>query len=293
MATLILWLMRASLFLSVLALGMRATPQDAMHVLRRPEPLARALLALNGVMALFAVILVVAFDFRPAVKVALVALAVSPVPPIFPIRALRAGGSGNYTLGLLVAAAVASVVLVPLSMEVLEELFRIPLRMSVLTIATLATLTILLPLAAGIVLHRLLPKFAERAALPLAVAALALVGIASIPVLIAARHTLLALIGNGTLAAFVAFAAVGLLVGHVLGRPEGNDRRVLALATASRHPAIAIAIVTTNFPTQPQAPAAVMLYFMVSALVSAIYVVWQRRKVSRLPPPARETPGSA
>jgi BASS family bile acid:Na+ symporter len=74
------------------------------------------------VMPVFAIMLAAVFDLRPAVKVALVALALSPVPPILPMKEGRAGGKVTYAIGLLVAAALLAIVLVPLILEIIERL---------------------------------------------------------------------------------------------------------------------------------------------------------------------------
>ncbi|HVJ22224.1 MAG TPA: hypothetical protein VM686_42755 [Polyangiaceae bacterium] len=281
METVVLWVLKGSLFLSVLALGLRATTRDATHLLRQPEPLARALLSMNGVMALVAVVMIASYDFHPVVKLALGAIAVSPVPPLLPRRALKAGGQTSYTVGLLVAAALASIVMIPLSMAVLQRLFHVPLRMSAVSVALLALATVLAPLAAGMLVRRLAPSLSAHVARPLGAVAMALLLASLVPVLYAARHDMGALIGNGTLAAFIIFSVIGLGVGHVLGRPDGENRVVLALCTATRHPAMAIAIAHTNFPDEKRAPAAVVLYFLVTALVSGLYLAWYKRASAR------------
>jgi hypothetical protein len=71
---------------------------------------------------------------------------------------------------------------------------------------------------------------------------------------------------------------VGLAAGHLLGGPDAEDRTVLALSTASRRPAIAMAIAHTNFPEQTLAMAAVLLYLIVDAIVALPYLNWTKRR---------------
>src|SRR5208282_429345 len=94
------------------------------------------------------------------------------------------------------------------------------------------------------------------------------------------------LMGNGTLAAIVAFTAVGLTVGHLLGGPDPDDRTVLALATASRHPGVALLIATKNFPDQKLVAPALVLYVIVGAIASVQYTQWRRRLHDRTAAPA-------
>jgi BASS family bile acid:Na+ symporter len=65
---------------------------------------------------------------------------------------------------------------------------------------------------------------------------------------------------------------VGLVVGHVLGGPDADDRAVLALATATRHPGVALAIATEIFPTQKLVAPALILYVIVGAISSVPYI---------------------
>jgi BASS family bile acid:Na+ symporter len=76
------------------------------------------------------------------------------------------------------------------------------------------------------------------------------------------------------------FVVVGLIAGHLLGRPQEDHETVLAVATGARHPAIALAIARGNFPDEPDLVAALLLYLLVSAAVGAAYMAWQRRQAA-------------
>jgi BASS family bile acid:Na+ symporter len=86
------------------------------------------------------------------------------------------------------------------------------------------------------------------------------------------------LIGHGAIIAFVAFVLVGLAAGQLLGGPSPEDRTVLALSTALRHPGVAIAIAYTNFPQEKLALAAVMLYLLLGLLLTIPYIKLRRRQ---------------
>jgi bile acid:Na+ symporter, BASS family len=51
---------------------------------------------------------------------------------------------------------------------------------------------------------------------------------------------------------------------------------VLALATSSRHPGVALAIASTNFPDQKLVLPAVFLFMIAGAILSIPYVKWHR-----------------
>lgn len=267
---LVLSSLKISILLSVLAIGLKATPGDAMYLLRRPRLLARAFLSMDVLMPLFALLLIFTFNLHPAVKIALVALSVSPVPPIFPKSALKAGGREDYAIGLLVAASVLSIAVIPIAMKILESTGRVSLAMPARSVAAMVFVTVLAPLLAGIAVRAMAPSFAERAAKPVGILATVLLMVCFIPVLFGSTRVILSLIGDGTLLSMAGFAVAGFIIGHLLGGPEPENRRVLALATASRHPGVAVAIAHANFPQQKLAVPAVLLYLIVSGILSAV-----------------------
>lgn len=117
----------------------------------------------------------------------------------------------------------------------------------------------------------------------LALAASVLLLVAILPVPIASWRVIVAEIGSFTLGAVVTFVLAGLASGHLLGGPDEGDRTVLALATATRHPAVAIAIAHATAPDQKTVPAAVVLYLVVAAVVSVPYVKWRAKRAHGVP----------
>jgi BASS family bile acid:Na+ symporter len=277
--TLIILAIRASVMLNVFGLGLDARPQDALYLFRRPGLLMRALLAMYILMPLFAVALAGTFALHLAVEIALVGLAVSPIPPLLPKQELKAGGESAYIFGLLVAMSLLSIVFIPMVMELLGRTFRLSLHMSPVAVLELVLLTVLAPLVAGMAVRRVKPEVAERIARPTVKVAMALLVLSVLPVLFIATRPMLSLIGNGTLAAILAFFLVGLVAGHLLGGPNPHHRTVLALCTAFRHPGIAIAIAQANFPQQKLVLPAILLYLIVGAVMSSLYLAWDRRHV--------------
>lgn len=269
---------KTSIVLTVVGLGLSASLDDAISLFRAPERLFRSLLAMMVIVPLFAVIVASVFDLDPAVKIALAALSISPVPPLWPRRSLRAGGEMSYTIGLLVATALLSIVTVPLGLLLFESIFSIPLRMHPLDVAYLAFVTVLLPLVAGMVVRRRLPRFADRAARPVSLLSIGLLGVSIVPILITIWPAITTLVGDGTLLTMLAFVLVGVIGGHALGGPADEDRCTLVLASASRHPGIALAIAQVNFPNEHLLAPAIVLYLLVSGLATTPYVRWTRRQ---------------
>jgi BASS family bile acid:Na+ symporter len=190
----------------------------------------------------------------------------------------KSGGHEPYGLGLMVTAASFSIVFVPLAVYLIGKYFHRPFTMGPGAVAKLIMFSVLVPLAAGIVFRKVAPATAERITDPLARIAGIVLLIGVLCVVAFSLPAAWPLIGNGTIIAFIAFVIVGLTVGHFFGGPGSGERVTLALSTASRHPALALAIAGVNIPEERRVIYAVLLYLMVSALITIPYVAWQRKR---------------
>jgi BASS family bile acid:Na+ symporter len=115
--------LQVSILATVFGFGLGATFDTVLFLVRRPGILARSLLAMFVVMPVIAVLLVRAFDFPSTVEIALVALAISPLPPVLPNRLIKAGGRASYAISLVATAGLASIILIPLAIELLGRHF--------------------------------------------------------------------------------------------------------------------------------------------------------------------------
>ena len=278
-------LIRIAILISVvligIALGLRYATTDAGYLLQRPGLLARSLVAMNLIMPMVAVAIVSSFDFKTPVQVALIALSVSPLPPVLPGKRLNLR-SHAYIYGIVVAAAVCSVVLVPLAALLLGTHFHTQ-HVSAVKVFIVVLLTVLAPLLIGIALQRIGASRASSLAAVLSKIGTALLVVACIPVLVMEWPTIRTLFGDGTVVAAIVLSGLGLLVGHLFGGPDPQNRTVLALASASRHPGVAlVAGIGASAQTPRLITAAVLLAFVLSMIVSAPYAAWRKRVQARL-----------
>jgi bile acid:Na+ symporter, BASS family len=267
-----------SITLIVLSFALRATWRDATSLFRNPSLLVRSLLAMNVLMPIFAATLAGLFTFRPGIEIALLALSVSPVPPFLPRKQLTLVSEREYVHGLLGASSLLSILLAPLTVVLIGLAFSRHVDIDPAKIARVVALTVLLPFALGLIINHLRPAFAARAS-PLAdKVGVVLLLVALVPVLIKMWPAMIALIGDGTLLAILAFVVVGLAVGHLLGGPASDDRAVLALATAMRHPGVALVIASGTVAGDKVVAPALLLYLLVGAIATVPYVMWRKRQ---------------
>jgi BASS family bile acid:Na+ symporter len=274
----ILLAIQVSIMLTVFGFGLQARLEDVLEVVQRPARLARSFLAMFILMPVLAVLLARVFELRPEVEIALVVLSLSPLPPLLPKKQDKAGGRASFGLGLLVTMALLSIAWLPLAAHLVGLVFDRSFTVAPAVIAKIVFKIIVLPLLAGSVFRLLMPRRAERLAQPAGLLGRWLLPAVGLLIVYLSRRELLALLGNGTLVVMVGFVAAGLAIGHRLGGPDPDDRTVLALSTACRHPGIALAAAAANYPDDPHVASAILLYLLLNLLVCLPYVQWRRRR---------------
>jgi BASS family bile acid:Na+ symporter len=263
--------------LTVFGFGLRATIEDVFYVIRRPRVLVVSLVSMFMVMPFIALALALAIAPPQVALVALVTLALSPVPPTLLGKEHDAGGHASYGLGLTVAVSVLSIVLTPALVLFLGALTDNPFNVSSAAVARQVLAAVVLPLAAGMLVRAFLPRLAERVEKPFGLVAKVVLLAAVAVVLVAAFPQVLGVLTARTVVAFVVFTSLGLAFGHIMAGPDPDDSRVLALASALRHPGIALAIASANFPSL-QFGAVTIVYLIIGAIVCIPYLKWMQRR---------------
>src|SRR5215510_958527 len=161
--TLAVLALKVSIPMQVFATGLGASWRDTVYLFRRPWLLAGSIVARNVIVPVIAVVLIKTFPFHVAIAITLGVLAVTPVPPLLPKSEIKAGAHSGYVLGLLVSQALLAIVLVPVTIELMDWAVGGRAHFSASHVAALIGMTILAPLAAGILASSFLPKLRRLA----------------------------------------------------------------------------------------------------------------------------------
>jgi BASS family bile acid:Na+ symporter len=275
----------ASVVGSVFSLALRSHPQDALYLFRRPALALRALVAMFLIVPIATLGLVVVLAPGPVVAITLLVLSLSPVPPLLPKKQAKAGAEASYDTGLLISAAIVSLLVMPIGLDLFSGFFQraiapVPLSGMVITLA----ITIVAPLAAGLAAQAVIKDRDRQTWLA------DVIGKGSGIILIVCALVLVAflfpslskVVGGGALVAIVAMILVGLAAGWALGGPPSTNKPALALAAASRHPGIAIGVINASFPEEGDAVLAVIVFLLANTVVTALFT----RKLASLTPEA-------
>jgi BASS family bile acid:Na+ symporter len=259
-----------SLVMTMLCAGMGGVAGDRTYLSCRRRLLVRSLVATLVLQPAFAVWLCYAFALPSAVKLAVLGLAIAPMPPILPSGLMKVRGSRSFEVALAFVVGVASVVTAPLSLWAFSLLVGPRAQIDFVTVAWMIALNVLFPVAAGFVGRRLSVETTVRAVTLLTISATAVLALVLVALLLRSRPAIPWMIGSGSATAVVLLAIVGLGIGHACGGPARKTRRVLAMATATRHPALAIALASAAPPADERLAGAVIAFAVLVAGVSAI-----------------------
>lgn len=270
----LLTLLKLSVGALILAIGMGSTFSDLAYLWRRPGLLLRSLLAMYVLVPLAAFALVTLLPLAPGVKAAFLVLAVSAGAPLLP-RKLGSFGSDAYVFSLVVTSSLLAIVVVPAWVALLAHHFGVAAELSPTDVAAAIAKAFLAPLAIGMVIRALLPKFSARVADRLLAIAGVVLTVTGLVLLVGGWQLFLEVSWQG-MAALVGLLLIALAIGHILGGPSADDRTVLAISCATRHIGVAV-VVATGF-RGPKTAVLIAAYVVASALVAIPYLRWRRRQ---------------
>jgi len=185
-------------------------------------------------------------------------------------------------VGYYVALILFAVIFVPATVALLSAIYPANASISVAAVGKLVALTVLLPVGIGVAIATWLPAFARHAAPVAFWVGMAAAALLVVAVLYKQGGAIVALFGDGTVAAIAVTVVAGIVAGHLLGRPKPVDSNVLAISAAIRHPGIAALIARSNF-TDPRVMLTVILFLLTSFVVAVLYGLWFKRMYPPVP----------
>jgi bile acid:Na+ symporter, BASS family len=182
--------------------------------------------------------------------------------PFLPKLAQIAKGNLAFAVGLMVLLMVITVGYLPLVLPLLLP----GISVNPAKIARSLFLLMLLPLAGALAVRAQFPNIAGRTKPVLD--RLSNLSLILLVLLITAANinNVLAVFGTGGILAGLLFIAMGFVIGWLLGGPDINTRRVLALGTAQRNIAAALVVGSQSF-NDPKVVVMVVVVAIVGLLI--------------------------
>ena len=246
---------------SMVAMGLNLTVGQIIAPLRNARLVVLSLLVNFVLMPLGALALAGLLRLDQPLGVGLLLLGSAAGAPFLPKLAQIAKGNLAFGVGLMVLLMVVTVGYLPLVLPLLLP----GVSVDPAKIARSLFLLMLLPLAGALAVKAYFADVAARTK-PL-FDRLSNLGLIVLMLLITTGNVnnVLAVFGTGGILAGLLFIAIGFVTGWLLGGPDRNTQRVLALGTAQRN--IAAALVVSQSFSDPKVVVMVVVVAIVSLLI--------------------------
>jgi BASS family bile acid:Na+ symporter len=281
-----------TIFLIMFSMGVRLT-QDSLDTLRQHT--GALLRSLVGVvilvpLAIFAIGPVLkALGLPIAVGTGIVLLAACPGAPLLTKRTGMAGGDFPFSAALQLLCGMSAIAVTPGILWIYAQFF--PNTREVVEFWALAkqvAMVQLLPLGLGLGIRVIWSALADEIAPQvLRIADMAFL----ILVLLAVVASLPIIAESGILpiAALVVFAALALLIGHLLGGPDLSYQSATAVGCVARNVGMALFIATLNTKLLVVLPT-IVGYMILGSMVAIPYSVWMKKRIAQQASPVAEGP---
>ena len=275
----------AGLMLIMFSMGLTLTLGHFGLVLRRPRPVAAGLFGQLLLMPLLALAIAALFRLPPELALGMFIIAICPAGTTS--NALTFVGRGNVALAVVLTAlsSLVTIFTIPLLLSWALPWFLAGAGVEVPELSVPGTMLqlamiVVLPVAAGMVVRRLWPDWADRVVPWLRpVALIVLIGVIAFGVAISAEMVWHNLIGVGP-AVWVLNASamgVGLLLGRLIGA-ERRDSMTLAIEVGVHNVTLAVFLTLTVLNSLPLALTQ-NIYGVVMLLNGGLLVRWFRRRL--------------
>lgn len=242
----------------------------------RPWVMFRSLVAVLVLVPIASLVIIVLMKPSPAVAVGLAILVAAPAAPLLLVNVPKKGGTLAYMACLLPSLALLALLTVPITLHLLSKALGFQADVGVLAVGKVVGKTILLPVCLGVLIRSFFPRIADTIGPPLAkVAGVALLIL--IPFVVVMTRSLLLKMDLRSYLVMAVVVIVAIAIGHWLAPREPEEQTSLAMASAVRHPGVAMTIAALNF--DPRKALAVLIpYLVVSAVITTIYLKSRKRR---------------
>jgi bile acid:Na+ symporter, BASS family len=262
----------------MVAVGLRVTFAEIIDTARNWRFVWRAVVANYVLVPAVAIILLLLFHAGPMVAAGFLVLAVCPGAPFGPPFARIAHADVPAAVGLMVILAGSSAVLSPLLLSVLLPWLSGSEAPQVAPLGLVGTLLItqLLPLLAGLLVNHWHPQLAARLLAPFERVS-KLLNLGVVGLILATQFQMLAEIRLMAFLGMLLLLAASLAIGWLMGGPDAELRKTMALTTALRNAGLGLVIVTGTFAGTPAATAT-LAYGIFAVLGTLLVALWWGRQ---------------
>jgi BASS family bile acid:Na+ symporter len=266
-----------ALFFMMMAVGLGLSIWDLLKVARDWRLALRAGIANYLLVPAAAVGLLFLFQPEPMVAAGFLVAVICPGAPFAPILTAIAKGKAATAVGLMAILAGSSAIIAPLLLRFLLPLVAGPgdLTINPMKIITTLIMSQFMPLFLGLALHHAKPRLAEQLRAPLNRFS-TLLNLGLVTLILVVQFKLLQEIRLSGYLGMSIMAGAMLFAGWLLGGPDSNQRKTMAITTSTRNVGVALVIVASSFPGTPVVTAATAFALFQIIAVVLVALAWRR-----------------
>jgi BASS family bile acid:Na+ symporter len=234
------------LITTMAAIGLKVTTSELISALQDRSLMIRSLVVNIVIVPILGLLLVKIVPMSQDAKVGILLLAAAPGGLNAIQFTSKTKNALCYAASLLFILTLLSVLLAPVIaglMLPVDTSFTLPYG----RVIRFLLLYLLLPLLAGLGVHRVSKRVAETLSKPTALIGTVLFVVVVI-LMLAQRKQAMAAMSKTELAAIIGFIILTMIIGWLFGGPSMETRRILATTTSMRNAALCFVIATNGFP---------------------------------------------
>jgi BASS family bile acid:Na+ symporter len=272
------------------ATGLSGASSDPLWLTRHPRLWLKSLLIILVVVPVGVVLVMEGLGTPDVVKagltIAIISIGIGP--PAALKQAQMHKNVISYEVGLNLTLLTLALVYLPLVVALYGAIFHRTVELGVGQVARVVLVKGVIPMVAGLLVGRLFPKLvtpiAKYAAILVQVVLLGIVVLA----LIANFRKLLGL-GGATWLLCVGIVIGEIVIGHIAGRREPEERGMLVAFTSMRFPALAL-LLASAAPRGKEFIPVILAYVLCSFVFVAVYQAMSKRRQRHEPAPIPAAP---
>ncbi len=265
---------------TMMAIGIKTTPAELVAALASRSLIIRSLVVNIIIAPLLGLLLVKIIPMSTDTAVSILLLAAAPGG----LNAIQFTSKSKdalcYAASLLFILSLLAILLSPVIIALMIPL-RTPLALPYRTVFSFLLLYLLLPLTAGLAVHRISKRFANLLSKPMALCG-TVAFITVVVRMMTLRKEAMAALGKSELLAMLGFIVAMMIIAWFLGGPSLETRRVLATATSMRNAALCFIIALNGFPDSGVIAAVVAFSGLMIPpnMLLTVYSIIKERKTS-------------
>ena len=262
---------------TMLSMGLNFFPKQFLEPLKDKNLILKSLIANFILLPVITYIILQVIPLEQGLAVGLILMAAGAGSP-FMLKLVQFMKSDMaFAVGLMLILSIVTLVYMPLVLS-----FLLPgVSVNPLSIASSLLILIFLPLIVGTAVKSRYSKLAKTIQPTFNQISNIFIIIVIVLYLGLNYKDFLAVFGTGALIASIIFVLAAFLTGYLLGGPSKNTKSVLGMGTAIRNSSAAFVVAVTNFSSEYDVMAMIIVVYMLSIIIMMIHIPGDEQKIQR------------